>query len=355
VLTEGYLVLQLLEQRGHLLLRIEALEAQLTGGGYGSSLAAAPARPVEGLPLGAPAPGFRLSGLHNEPVTLEAPRALDKPVLLLFTDPHCGPCNALLSEIGHWQRDHVREVVLAVISQGPLAVNQVKRVEHGLTHVLLQQDREVAEAYQVYGTPSAVLIHPDGTIGSPVAAVVEAIRALVAQTVGTPAARALEVHGGNGQQRPSPNGGDLHPESLTMSAGRKIGELAPELALLDLTGTTRTLTEFRWHRILVLFRNPGCGFCQRMLEELKAWEAEPPVEAPRLLVVSSGTVEANQAMGLQSVVVLDQGFSVGQAFGASGTPSAVLVDATGTIASELAVGAPEVLALVQGRDPATAS
>jgi thiol-disulfide isomerase/thioredoxin len=103
---------------------IEALEAQLAGGGYGSSLAAAPARPVEGLPLGAPAPGFRLSGLHNEPVTLEALRALDKPVLLLFTDPHCGPCNALLPEIGRWQRDHVREVVLAVISQGPLAVNQ---------------------------------------------------------------------------------------------------------------------------------------------------------------------------------------------------------------------------------------
>jgi hypothetical protein len=60
------------------------------------------------------------------------------------------------------------------------------------------------------------------------------------------------------------------------------------------------------------------------------------------LFVSAGTEEANREMGLASTVVLDQQFSVGQAFGASGTPSAVLVDAKGKIASEVAVGAPSV-------------
>jgi hypothetical protein len=43
--------------------------------------------------------------------------------------------------------------------------------------------------------------------------------------------------------------------------------------------------------------------------------------------------------------VLDQSFSIGSAFGASGTPSAVLVDEAGKIASEVAVGAPAVLEL----------
>jgi hypothetical protein len=43
--------------------------------------------------------------------------------------------------------------------------------------------------------------------------------------------------------------------------------------------------------------------------------------------------------------VLDEGFAVGTAFGASGTPSAVLVDETGLLASEMAVGAPAVLGL----------
>ncbi len=57
-------------------------------------------------------------------------------------------------------------------------------------------------------------------------------------------------------------------------------------------------------------------------------------------------------MGLRAPMLLDQGFSIGQAFGASGTPFAVLVDAEGRIASDLAVGASGVLALVrQGKAP----
>jgi hypothetical protein len=51
-------------------------------------------------------------------------------------------------------------------------------------------------------------------------------------------------------------------------------------------------------------------------------------------------------MGLRSVVLLDAGgMSIGSKFGATGTPMAVLVDAEGKIASELAAGAPAVLAL----------
>lgn len=56
-------------------------------------------------------------------------------------------------------------------------------------------------------------------------------------------------------------------------------------------------------------------------------------------------MEANREMGLRSAVVIDQGFNAGRTFGASGTPSAVLVDADGKIAANTAVGAPAVLAL----------
>src|SRR5258708_6145236 len=106
------------------------------------------------------------------------------------------------------------------------------------------------------------------------------------------------------------------------------------------------LSDFRGSRTLVLFWRPSCGFCQRMLADLKAWEASPPTDAPKLLVVSTDSVESNQAMGLRSPVVLDQGnMSVGRLFGATGTPMAVLVDEEGKIASALAAGAPAVLAL----------
>ena len=52
-------------------------------------------------------------------------------------------------------------------------------------------------------------------------------------------------------------------------------------------------------------------------------------------------------MGLRSPVVLDEGFTVGEAFGANGTPSAVLVDEQGRIASSLVEGASAVLALAR--------
>jgi hypothetical protein len=144
-----------------------------------------------------------------------------------------------------------------------------------VTHVLLQDDREVAEANQAAGTPTGVLIRPDGTIGSPLAPGGEAIAALVAQTVGQPTAL---------------------PALLAPTNGRS------------------------------------------------------PAGGPQLLAVSAGTVEANQALGLRSPVVLDQGFSAGRAFGATGTPSAVLVDAQGHMASSVAVGAAAVLALAAGAD-----
>ena len=132
-----------------------------------------------------------------------------------------------------------------------------------------------------------------------------------------------------------------------MPVGKRIGEPAPEIVLPDLGGKSVDLADFRGEQTLVLFWNPGCGFCQQMLPDLKEWEANPPKRAPKLLVVSAGTEEANEAMGLRSSVVLDQNFDVGRAFGASGTPSAVLVDAKGNIASEVAVGAPEVLELAR--------
>jgi hypothetical protein len=83
-----------------------------------------------------------------------------------------------------------------------------------------------------------------------------------------------------------------------------------------------------------------------MLADLQAWEANLPAGAPKLLVVSTDSVADNQAMGLRSPMLLDQdGMRVGRLFGANGTPMAVLVDAEGKIASEVAAGAPAVLAL----------
>jgi peroxiredoxin len=140
--------------------------------------------------------------------------------------------------------------------------------------------------------------------------------------------------------------GNSHGAAPRPPAVPKVGEAAPEFSLPDLGGKLVSLSDFRGSPTLLLFWRPSCGFCQRMLPEIKAWESDQPEGAPRLLLVSTDSVESNQAMGLRSPVLLDkEGMSVGRLFGATGTPMAVLVDAEGKIASELAAGAPAVLAL----------
>ena len=330
-----WLLWHVLRQQGRLLLRLEEMETRLASAGLAPQ---ASSTPLAGLEVGTPAPAFSLADVRGETRTLQDLLERSKPVLLLFADPGCGPCAALLPEVGRWQRDYAQKLTLAVISRGSREANQSKMSAHGLEQVLLQRDREVQAAYQVTGTPSLVLIRPDGTIGSRLAQGADVIRSLVGSAVGLPALRTVPM----AATPPMPNGNGTRPRPIAPA----IGQPAPDFSLPDLEGKPVTLSDFRGSSTLVLFWRPGCGFCQRMLPDLVAWEEGSPDGALRLLVVSSESVESNQAMGLRSRVVLDQaGMSVGSQFGATGTPMAVLVDAEGKIASELAAGAPAVLAL----------
>jgi peroxiredoxin len=344
VAAESWFLLHLMRQNGRLLLRIEAVEARVAIGA--AAHAPAPAPEIAGLPIGAPAPAFALNGLFGETLTLDSLRAAGKPVMLVFSDPGCGPCNTLLPQFARWQREYASRLTVALISRGVPEENRAKVTEHEMTYVLLQKNREVAEAYRASGTPTAVIVQPDGMIGSPLAPGADAIAGLVARTVGAPlpakpAPAPTVASNGNG------NGVAAAPaRPVTLP----IGTPAPALRLPDLDGKMVDLADFRGHSTLLLFWNPSCGFCQRTLEELKAWETAPPYGAPKLLVVSTGTLEDNRVMGLRSPVVLDQNFNAGRAFGANGTPMAILIDAKGNIASEVAAGAPTVLALAAGKE-----
>jgi len=322
IVVEGWLLANLLAQNGRLLLRLDALE--------GRSADESEEPEVEGLPVGTVAPSFSLKGLHGETLTLDALLSAGRPAVLLFSDPDCGPCNALLPDVAQWQRELAGEVTVALIAYGSAEANRAKVAEHGIGNVLLQKDGRVARAYQAEGTPTAVLIQPDGTIGSPVVGGAVAVRELVSAVI---ADQETDRSADSSEEEDAPR-----PD--------RIGEPAPSVSLPNLAGQMVRLSDFRGHPTLVLFWSPDCGFCQRMLPDLKAWESAPPKDAPRLLVVSSGTVEENRKLGLKSTILLDQDFTTGTAFDADGTPTAVLVDADGRIASSVAEGAAEVLALV---------
>jgi peroxiredoxin/uncharacterized membrane protein YphA (DoxX/SURF4 family) len=353
LLALAWFLMQLLRQQGRIILRLDALEANL---GAGAPETVQPIRSFpqvrNGLPIGSAAPTFGLPGVHGEILTLTSLLAAGTPVLLVFVDPDCGPCTALLPQMAQWQRGWAGALVIALIGRGDREANRAKATAHGLVRLLLQSGNEVAEAYGITGTPSALLVGPDGAVASPVAEGAEAIRALVAQAV-PPAPSALpRVTGSNGDARCTDCGRE-HPRGNGKAiSAATIGDPAPPVRLRDLDGNIVELAEFRGLPTLAVFWQPSCHFCQELLPELKALENSRAQSRVQLLLISTGTPEENTRLGMRSPVLLAPDFFVGSAFGASGTPSGVLLDAEGRIASSIAVGGPAVLALA--RDAALA-
>jgi thiol-disulfide isomerase/thioredoxin len=75
-------------------------------------------------------------------------RTAQKPVVLLFTSPECGPCTDLLPEIGRWHEAHSEEFTISLVSHLSAEENRAKIAEHGLgNNVLLHRDWEVAVTY----------------------------------------------------------------------------------------------------------------------------------------------------------------------------------------------------------------
>jgi peroxiredoxin len=284
-------------------------------------------------------------------------------VLLVFSSPTCGPCLELLPEVARWQREGA--VTVALISRRDRGDIQPLAAEHKLADVLQQQENEVGGTYGVTGTPSAVLIDSDGTIAGPLAEGAPAVRALAArarQPVLPPAApvdiaERMRSHlrprapialsngpAADGRANPRPTAQESRASKPLLAPG----EPAPPIRLPDLEGRPVDLLDFRGKPLVLIFWNPGCGFCRRMADQLRAAVAQPAAGAPQAILISTGTVEANRELALPVPTLLDEGFRTGFAFGARGTPSAVQLDAEGRVAGPVVVGAPDVLALLQG-------
>jgi protein-disulfide isomerase len=185
---------------------------------------------------------------------------------------------------------------------------------------------EVYDAYRMNGTPGAVLIDTQARIASAAVGGPDAIADLVGEATNAPIVPVIDVPAG-------------HPAHWGPPA---IGAPAPSLDLHNSSGEPVPLA-VPDRDTLVLFWNPRCGFCEQILDDVRAFERS--AVNPRLLLVSSGSPDQNEAQGLAAPIALDSEFAAGTAFGATGTPSAILIDREGRIASGLAVGAPQVMAL----------
>jgi len=258
--------------------------------------------------------------------------------MLVFTDPSCGPCQALLPDLAQWQKDHSRHITVAVITSAGDEAKLSAFDAHDPANVLLQPDDDVSRSYGYLGTPSAVIVGTDGLVATHLVAGADPIRALFASAL-SHVTRASAV------PAPNPNGDHAHhhPHPSPIPAGYP----APGFHLPDSRGATVELGDFLGSDVLVVFWDPRCGFCVQLLPELRVCEADVARSKTKLLLVSTGSVEEIAALRLESPVVLDVDSRVARSFGATGTPMAVLVDADGNIASELGTGRAGLLALVE--------
>lgn len=109
----------------------------------------------DGLPLGTLAPPFSLPLVRGGEVALRD--YAGERLLLVFSDPNCGPCNVLLPSLERLQRRTRLQVL--VISRGTVDQNIAKLVEHALTlPVALQRSWEVSRDYAMFATPTAYLL-----------------------------------------------------------------------------------------------------------------------------------------------------------------------------------------------------
>jgi peroxiredoxin len=132
-----------------------------------------------GLKAGTPAPRFSLPDINGRTISLEEYRG--RRVLLVFTDPRCGPCDQLAPDLVRLHlQDHNDDLALVMVGRGEAEENLRKAKEHGIQFpVVLQKRWEVSREYGMFATPAAFLIGEDGVIARDVAQGRDEILALV--------------------------------------------------------------------------------------------------------------------------------------------------------------------------------
>ena len=143
----------------------------------------------------------------------------------------------------------------------------------------------------------------------------------------------------------------------SLVAGLPIGSLAPDFELPTVSGSRMTFSQWRGQRVLLIFFDPRCGFCRQMLPALAALPSDTAMGRPVPLILSAGDATENQKIleqyPLSGPILLREGTEVAVAYQVGATPTGYLIDEQGHIASELAVGAQELLVLA-GEPPAQA-
>jgi len=127
----------------------------------------------DGLKAGAVAPEFQLPRIDGGELSLANLRG--ERVLLVFSDPNCGPCDELAPRLQELHEARPDLQVL-VISRRDADATRAKANSLGLTFpIVVQKQWEVSLKYGMFATPIGYLIDEQGVLLSDVAVGVEPI------------------------------------------------------------------------------------------------------------------------------------------------------------------------------------
>lgn len=280
---------------------------------------------TDSLPIGATAPRFTLRSTQGDEVSLQSVIDEGYPILLFFVGLSCTPCASMLEELHGWQEEFRQDLNLIVLSSGDPEANDAKFGDAGEL-VLLQEGREVADAYFARWTPSLVVIGPSGKVVSNVAAGDAAIRSLIERVRRTDLSERFA-------QLPIAGAG----------YSNFIGEKAIDFAHKAGDGTEVSNTILDGKRTMLLFWGQNCPHCEGMHDDLFDWLAKRSNGDPKVLIF---TDDASLEAKLPGRVVADPDYKAAAKLGMYGTPSAVMVNEDGIFESETAIGPASIWSLL---------
>ena len=121
-----------------------------------------------GIKAGTIAPDFTLPDITGRTISLG--KYYGHRVLLVFSDPRCGPCTQLAPHLVHCHRRWKNRLAIVMVARGELAENQRKAEQFGFEFPVVMQERwKLSRQYGIFKTPAAFLISEEGRTLRPVA------------------------------------------------------------------------------------------------------------------------------------------------------------------------------------------
>ncbi len=143
----------------------------------------------DGLPPGTPAPGFELDDIREtgRGATISLNQFQGRRLLLVFTDPNCGPCDRLAPQLVDFYGKHGSgSWGIVMVGRGDPEANRRKAAENDYPFPYVLQDRwKLSKEYGIFSTPVAFLIGPHGILEEEVAIGTDAIMALARNGLAT--------------------------------------------------------------------------------------------------------------------------------------------------------------------------